>query len=45
MGKNEILDNFGKCYDFLIENEIFLLKEGDLLEVGFKDINLVIIIK
>ena len=41
-GKNEILDNLRKCYDALIENEIFPAKEGDLLEAWFKDINSVI---
>ncbi|MCH2050468.1 MAG: hypothetical protein O4861_15185 [Trichodesmium sp. St16_bin4-tuft] len=44
-GKNEILDNLGKCYDPLIENEIFPPKEDDLLEAGLKDINSVITIK
>jgi len=44
-GKNEILDNLRKCYDALIENEIFPPKEGDLLEAWLKDINSVITIK
>ncbi|NET78593.1 STELLO glycosyltransferase family protein [Okeania sp. SIO1F9] len=42
MGKNEILDNLRKCYDALIKNEIFIPKEGQLLEAWLKDINLVI---